>query len=213
MCETEQPSRKTAGTLPDDITLWTRIVTGVLAPQVDYELANAAALALRTAELFPCRDYRDNYELSVATLLSRPVKTSRGHRRYRFPNRAAHMLGRIHSDVYHGGLDLRQMLAGADNPAALRKRLTRDICGFGPKQATMFLRDCGITDELAIIDRHVIAYMCTINLIESTATRMNEASYYKLEAVFLAYAEYVGVSAGLLDWAIWLTMRAARTQR
>jgi N-glycosylase/DNA lyase len=189
------------------------VVTGVLAPQVNYDTASATSQALLTANLMPCRDKLVDYEIMVYSVLSQPQVTQRGPRRYRFPNRAARLLGRIHSDFHRKGIQLQSTIASSSSPSEVRKQLMLSICGFGPKQATMFLRDCGVTDQLAIIDRHIVRYMYMLKLINSIPNRVAEPMYYGLETAFLAYAEYVGVAPGVLDWAIWVTMRNARIER
>lgn len=91
----------------------------------------------------------------------------------------------------------------------IREDLIRIGRGIGPKQASMFLRDCGLTTELAIIDRHVLEYMNAVGLVSDPGT-ITIAKYLQIEREFTRYAGFLGCETGILDWAVWLVMRAAK---
>ena len=84
------------------------------------------------------------------------------------------------------------------------------VCGFGPKQASMFLRNIGCTYDLAILDRHVLRYMVMQGLISPLRTdSISLTQYESIEFAMENYAILLGYSIGYVDLAIWIAMRAA----
>jgi N-glycosylase/DNA lyase len=95
---------------------------------------------------------------------------------------------------------------------AIREWLVDNAPGIGPKQASMFVRNVGLSYELAILDRHVLNYMIALD-ITPTPIRQTSAlrPYLKGETALRVHADHIGVSVGLLDWAIWIVMRVAKS--
>jgi N-glycosylase/DNA lyase len=97
------------------------------------------------------------------------------------------------------------------NPREVRSCLVRDLAGIGPKQASMLLRNIGYSYDLAILDVHVRRYCAVVGLDAYAQGAINTlAGYERAEEVLVRYAEAIGYPTGYVDWAIWLTMRAAR---
>ena len=96
----------------------------------------------------------------------------------------------------------------------VREWLVRHAPGLGPKQSSMFLRNAGLTLDLAVLDRHVVRYMEAIELLarggHHTATLKD---YRATESLLRGHADEFGYRVGLLDWAIWIVMRVARSRR
>jgi len=109
-------------------------------------------------------------------------------------------------------LPLRARLNPSIGAKALRLALVEDLPGIGPKQASMFLRNIGLTYELAVLDVHVLRYLQMIGL--RRIVRIHRlADYEQAEAVATHYAIECGRPVGLLDWAIWITMQAAAEEK
>ncbi len=93
----------------------------------------------------------------------------------------------------------------------VRRQLTKELDGVGPKQASAFLRNVGFSYSLAIIDAHVLRYMDCVGLADADGLHVSGlASYERVEEVVVRYASDIGYPPGYLDWAIWATMRASR---
>lgn len=87
-------------------------------------------------------------------------------------------------------------------PMELREFLVKNVKGYGYKEASHFLRNIGLGENLAILDRHVLRYMKKFGLREpKTLSRKN---YLEYEKRFLAVSEKLGLKAAELDSAIWL---------
>jgi len=77
----------------------------------------------------------------------------------------------------------------------------------------MFLRNIGRSYDLAIIDRHVLRYMQATGLISDQVPPSTLLQYEALEKRLTDQARIAGYPVGLLDWAIWIVMRAAKQVR
>jgi len=88
--------------------------------------------------------------------------------------------------------------------------MVTNMDGVGPKQASMFLRNVAVSYDLAIVDRHVCRYMHLIGLVEGDLRVATIREYEESEAKLRVYATTaMSCPLGVLDWAIWIVMRAA----
>jgi N-glycosylase/DNA lyase len=86
----------------------------------------------------------------------------------------------------------------------------KHVPGIGPKQASMFLRNAGVTYDLAILDRHVLNYMSKLGMYSGNKYSISGLTHYRRhEETLKKHAEELDCPVGLLDWAIWIVMRVA----
>ena len=96
----------------------------------------------------------------------------------------------------------------------MRRHLISEISGIGPKQASMFLRNIGLSHDLAILDTHLLRYLEMQSLLDQERLKVGSLpNYERTEQVAIKYADSLGYPVGYLDWAIWATMRAAMELR
>lgn len=194
----------------DERTLWWELSCCILSSQVPYGIASAAADAIAKVELLPNRaidqvalaDALEDILMYRVELEGRPV-------RYRFPGSRAKQLAAAHAAVYRRETGLSALVQSFGDAAQARQWLVKHIPGAGPKQASMFLRNAGLTYSLAILDRHVLHYMSEVGISHHTQTYVSSmATYLRLEQSLREHATRIGYDVGLLDWAIWIVMRA-----
>jgi len=84
------------------------------------------------------------------------------------------------------------------------------VCGFGPKQTSMFLRNVSSSYSLAILDRHALRFMNMVGLVSEQEMSMSSTlpRYEAIEGRFGRYAVDIGYPTGYVDWAVWIVMRA-----
>ena len=90
----------------------------------------------------------------------------------------------------------------ADRP--LRDRLTR-LRGVGPKTASWVVRNLRRSDEVAILDIHVVRAGRLLGIFEPGYCV--ERHYGALEAAYLRFARAIDAPASILDSVMWMTMR------
>lgn len=194
--------------------LWRELACCVLSSQVKYETALAAAKALASenvlADLVTGKSERYLRQRTLHVLRS-PLQVGNSHVYFRFPYSKAEQLVRTHTALLDAGLRLRDVVY--DNCAERRKRrqLIELVSGFGPKQASMFLRAAGVSYDLAILDTHALAFMRLLGLATAhTRSYLPLSRYERLETDLEDYANAVGYPLGYVDWAVWIVMRAVR---
>lgn len=135
---------------------------------------------------------------------------------YRFPHRGAWFLAQAVKAVYRRGGSIRTLIENSAECSELRRLLVATIPGIGPKQASLFLLEIGVSDNFASLDRHLLRYIALTRITptsEGFATRIPGGldSYERVESALRTEAQSIGVSLASLDTAIWILMRAWST--
>lgn len=188
------------------------LVACILGSQVRHEMATTALERLEEAQLLNDTWWtgsRDTFESNVFDVLSGRTPHFKRKWCYRFPKARSQQLAKARDAIAEQSLSER--LSKFSDPKRVRKELVKDISGLGPKQASMFLRNIGRCYDLAILDTHVLRFMDVKNLLCLKKTKINTVkAYERTEKIVVNYANELGYPAGYMDWAIWITMRAAR---
>lgn len=88
---------------------------------------------------------------------------------------------------------------------AIEKRLwlVNNIHGMSFKESTHFLRNIGMNDKLAILDRHIIKNLKYHGVIHSLPKTLTRKTYLRIEKAFHRFASAVGISTDELDLLFW----------
>ncbi len=188
------------------------LVACILGSQVRYETALKALLLLEKAKLLNDDHWtgpNDTFEAEVFNVLSGGTLNFNEKWCYRFPKIRSKQISKTRDKISERSISER--IYDFKNPKKLREVLVFEISGLGPKQASMFLRNIGISYDLAILDTHVLNYMDLKNLLCLKKAKVNTIkNYEKSEKIVNKYAKEIGYPVGFMDWALWATMRAAR---
>ncbi len=192
----------------------------IFGSQMQFEMAVATADRLRDWGLLLSKGITNtsDYAARIIEALSQPLfvpgkdGTVRSTKA-RFRNRLASLLATTVETIYGKGLSLRRLLFAADSAKDARKVLILNVCGFGPKQASLFLRRVGYCADLAVLDVHVLEYLSLTRGIRIAPSRLGRLSCYEeIEDTFREIASRFGHSLGCVDLATWLTMRVAKRE-
>lgn len=197
---------------PEEHRLWNEMACCILSSQVPYEMAVVAAQRLDTTGVLHRSTVHEGQtiEAKVQQALLCPFEINGASRRYRFPNTRATQLAATWCAVHNQHGTLSQLLAYHRYPADTRAWLVTHAPGIGPKQASMFLRNVGASYDMAVIDRHISHYMVAIGLCDTMPSDLSRLFTYEgHENRLRRYAENLGYSVGILDWAIWIVMKVA----
>ncbi|WP_312341279.1 8-oxoguanine DNA glycosylase [Stutzerimonas nitrititolerans] len=204
-----------AGVVSDERHLWWELSCCILSSQVPYPLAMAAADAIDQRGCLHQIEPNPNIEHLAEELfevLSLPLDVDGRKRSYRFPKAKAGHLASTWAAVASAGGSLKSLISG--DVSDTRAWLVTHVCGMGPKQASMFLRNCGVTYDLAILDRHVLNYMSTQGIYSGTHVSISGLNQYgRYEDRLRDHAREMDCPVGLLDWAIWIVMRVANRKQ
>ena len=173
----------------------------IFGSQMQFEMAVATADRLRNRGLLFSKQLAGmtDCEVQIIDALSQPLSV---------PDKDGGV-----RKVYGKGHSLRGLLFAADSAKDARKHLMLNVWGFGPKQASLFLRRIGYCADLAVLDVHVLDYLHLTRGIRIAPSRLGRLSCYEeIEDTFREIASRFGHSLGCVDLATWLTMRVAKRE-
>lgn len=192
--------------------LWQELVGCVLASRVRFEIALEATRAVLEELPDPSSDDAclDDLEARLITSLCEPGCVSPG-RRYPFPKSRARWISATVSSIYGRGLTLKRVLSIQPCPQATREAIVGIVTGMGPKESSLFLRNIGYCNDLAVLDTHVLRFMRWVGLLKNPPSSLARlADYEDIESILLGYARQIGLPIGLLDLGIWIVSRVVQ---
>ena len=159
----------------------------------------------------------EQYTIRLKAAFLKPIEfsTNKATRKIlpRFKNRFPTLLAATASNIYSSGSSIKAILYSANNAVHARQLLIRSIAGFGPKQASLFLRRIGYCSELAVLDTHILDYLKLSNGLDLKPNWLSRLKVYEgVEAEFKRISEDFGHSVGCVDLATWITMRVAKRE-
>ena len=187
--------------------LWRELVSCILGSRVRFETACAAVERLDDMCLL-CHSRRtsdfDQYETDILATLSG---------KYPFYKLRANQIRRAAESLYGSGGSITDLLDNTVDFREMRQYLISEIPGLGPKQSSLFLRNIGYADSVAVLDVHVLTYMNWVGLttvLEKSIPTIRK--YETLENSFVEHSLSLGYSPEQFDLAVWLVMKVAREE-
>ncbi len=187
--------------------LWRELVSCILGSRVRFETACAAVRWLDDMCLL-CHLRRtsnfDQYETDILATLSG---------KYPFYKLRANQIRRAAESLYGSGGSIKDLLDNTVDFREMRQYLVSQIPGLGPKQSSLFLRNIGYADSVAVLDVHVLTYMNWFGL--TTALEKSIPTIHKYETLENSFVEHslsLGYSPEQFDLAVWLVMRVVREE-
>lgn len=200
--------------------LWSELVSCILGSRVRYETAKDCATHLRNIGLLDIHSLVKNprkAEKMIFKELNRPIYApfSKGRgSKYRYPRSKSRFIVNTGIELYGNNQSIRNILGKSVDGYDARDVLIQKCWGIGPKQASLFLRNIGFCDDLAILDCHVINYMKIQKIDEefNISNKNSMPSYYKEENKLRLYAISIKKKLSTLDVGIWTVMRVMKEE-
>ena len=98
---------------------------------------------------------------------------------------------------------LRATLAEFAEPLAARVWLVENVKGLGYKEASHFLRNIGLGEDLAILDRHILKNLVLLGVINEVPTSPTKRIYLEIERKMTAFSKESKIPMGHLDLLLW----------
>ena len=98
---------------------------------------------------------------------------------------------------------LRSAIAGFPSHAAAREWLVENVKGLGYKEASHFLRNIGLGEDLAILDRHILKNLVLLGVIAKVPGSPTKRIYLEIEKEMAAFSEKAGIPMRELDLLLW----------
>ncbi len=102
-----------------------------------------------------------------------------------------------------GKLSIRSVLEGFSDPFALREWLVENVKGLGYKEAGHFLRNIGLGEDLAILDRHILKNLVLLGVIDEVPKSLTKKRYLEIEQRMIEFSKATGIPMGHLDMVLW----------
>ena len=200
--------------------LFHEIISSILGSQVQFETAHYYAQQL-SQKVITNIDWNtinpNDFEDKMYNVLSSPPYSQLNIRkklfRYHYPKLRANHIRRTAGLVYGKGDTFKGILSQCHDARVARKRVMERTVGIGPKQASLFLRNIGFSDNLAILDTHVLRYMFILKLTSQSIRNVPRINDYEIvERKLMHYACQMNHKLSNLDMAIWIVMRVYTTE-
>ena len=138
-------------------------------------------------------------QAEIESVLSRPLAVNERIVHYRFWRQRSRYLASAIRELH--GLQLRE------RPHQQFRDALTNIDGIGPKTASWITRNWLDSDEVAVLDVHILRAGEIIGLFDSQANISRDYGY--LEGRFLKFADAISVRTSRLDALIWRQMKFA----
>jgi len=85
----------------------------------------------------------------------------------------------------------------------IRNYLVKNVKGIGMKEATHFLRNIGRSEDLAILDRHILRKLYKLKIIKNIPKSLTPKQYMEIEKRMQKFADKIGIKVSHLDFVFW----------
>lgn len=199
----------------DEAELWLEMFMCILGGGVRYEVALSYASKVSqeikvTSSLLKDKKLEEKlFEILNCEVLSSDSKTI--YKKYRFPKIRAKYLAQTIKTILSNFGSISSFLSGEDNPYEARRKLIKYCSGIGPKQASHYLKNIGVTEDFAIIDVHILRYIELNGFpVKKQSDLSNIKKYEQIESVFFNLVRKFHHSISIVDQSIWFVMRSLR---
>jgi N-glycosylase/DNA lyase len=98
---------------------------------------------------------------------------------------------------------LKARIAGFRNPFEAREWLVENINGMGYKEASHFLRNISMGQDLAILDRHILKNLVLLGVIGEVPRHISPKKYLEIEASMKIFSGREKIPMASLDILLW----------
>ncbi|MEA3506202.1 MAG: N-glycosylase/DNA lyase [Elusimicrobiota bacterium] len=85
----------------------------------------------------------------------------------------------------------------------LRSWLAENVCGLGYKESSHFLRNIGLGEDVAILDRHILKNLKLLGVIRSVPANISKKKYFQIEGKMKKFSASCGIPLDCLDLLLW----------
>ena len=102
-----------------------------------------------------------------------------------------------------GKIQLKSRISSFYNPFELREWLVDNVKGLGYKEASHFLRNIGLGEGFAILDRHILRNLNNLRIITEIPVTITKKRYLEIEEKLRRFATEIGIPMADLDLLFW----------
>jgi N-glycosylase/DNA lyase len=102
-----------------------------------------------------------------------------------------------------GDFQLKSQISSFYNPFELREWLVENVKGLGYKEASHFLRNIGLGEGFAILDRHILRNLNQLGVIPEIPITITKKRYLDIEEKLRRFATEIDIPMADLDLLFW----------
>ncbi len=102
-----------------------------------------------------------------------------------------------------GKLSIREKLTKFKDSRQCREWLAENIRGLGYKEASHFLRNIGMGEDFAILDRHILKNLKEFKVIKKIPKSITKNKYIEIEKKLKKFAKRLGIPVAHFDLLLW----------
>jgi N-glycosylase/DNA lyase len=122
--------------------------------------------------------------------------------RFRF-NKSRYILEARKKFVVNGNPKIKKQIKELENIFDARDWLVENVKGLGYKEASHFLRNIGIGENLTILDRHILKNLKLSGVIDEVPKNLPGKIYFEIERKMIEFSQKVKISISHLDLVLW----------
>ncbi len=103
----------------------------------------------------------------------------------------------------NGKIFIKAKILNSGNIQEKREWLVSCIKGIGYKEASHFLRNIGFSENLAILDRHVLKNLLLLGVIEEVPKSLTRIRYITIEKLMMGLSQRIEIPLNHLDFVLW----------
>lgn len=121
----------------------------------------------------------------------------------RFHNNKSGYLLEARKRYLKGDLKYLKNFIQSMKPFEMREWLFVNIKGYGIKEASHFLRNIGLGQELAILDRHILKNLVLYGVLKEIPKTLSKNIYYDIEKKLIDFSNKINIPPDHLDILFW----------
>jgi len=105
----------------------------------------------------------------------------------------------------HGAIKhlVTTLISNLKDMISVRNWIADNIYGLGMKEASHFLRNIGLGDDICILDRHILRNLTEHRVIDQVPRHMDKKLYLEIEQKMIQFSQDVNIPLFALDFVFW----------
>lgn len=133
-----------------------------------------------------------------------PSEIARVINKVRFRNNKAKYLVKARNEFFRNGKpNIKSFIDSFGSVFKAREWLVANVMGMGYKEASHFLRNIGLGDDIAILDRHILKNLKVLGVIKEVPKTFTAKTYLEIEEKLRAFSKKMKIPMDSLDLLFW----------
>ncbi len=118
-------------------------------------------------------------------------------------NKARYIVNAQKMFTKNGRISIKSHITSLGDAKDARKWLASNIKGLGYKEAGHFLRNIGMGEDIAILDRHILKNLKLLGVIHEVPDSMSKSKYLEIEDKMKKFSKKIKIPMAHLDLLLW----------